>query len=556
MEQSQRDKYLKRLSALKTERSTYDAHWKELADHVLPRSVVFQTSERNKGGKINQNIMDNTATLALRTLASGMMAGLTSPARPWFRLTTTDPFMMEDGATKEWLFDVENRMREVFNKSNLYNILPKAYLDLGLFGTAAFEVLDDFEDVIRCYSYNVGDFYLANSERLAVDSCYREIAMTVSQVVQQFGIDNVSRTIKDQYERGNYDAYFDIVHVVEPNPEFDERKALSKFKRYRSCYFEKGQNRDKEFLRESGYDEFPILAPRWSLPGNSVYGESPGMQALQDIKGLQLEQKRKIQAIEKMVNPPMIADTQLRNQRASLLPGDVTYISGLTTAAGAGFRPVYEINPRINELMQDIQETQNRVRRTFYEDLMLMLAQGDQTQMTAREVEERHQEKLLVLGPVMERLNDELLDPLIDRTFAIMVKKNLLPPPPEHMQGQDLKVEYISIMAQAQKMIGTSGIERVAGFVGNLAAVNPNVLDKIDFDQTIDEYANMLGVPPRMIKSDDAVADIRAAKAKAAQAQQMAAMAPVAGDMAGAAKVLSETNVTEPNALTRLMGVA
>lgn len=552
---SQRERYLKRLGALKTERSSYDTHWRELADYVLPRSVVFSAADRNKGGKINHNILDNTATLALRTLASGMMAGLTSPARPWFRLTTADPYMMEDAATKEWLFDVESKMREAFAKSNLYNILPFSYQMIGLYGTAAFEVAEDFEDVIRCYPYAIGEFYLANSERMSVDSVYREVSMSVAQIVGRFGLDKVSNAVKTQYERGNYDQYIDVVHVIEPNRDHNINSKLAKHKAYRSVYFEKGSNKEDQFLRESGYDEFPVLCPRWDLPGNSVYGESPGMHSLQDIKGLQLAQKRKLQGIDKMVNPPMIGDTQLRNQRASMLPGDITYIAGMTSG-NVGLRPIYEVNPRLGELGADIQETQNRIRRTFFEDLMLMLAGSDQGQMTAREVEERHQEKLLVLGPVMERLNDELLDPLIDRTFSIMLKRNLLPPAPEHLQGQDLKVEYISIMAQAQKLIGTSSIERLAGFAGNLAAVRPEVLDKIDFDQTIDEYANALGVPPRMINSDDKVSEIRQAKAQAAQQAQMQQMVPMAAEAAGAAKVLSETDVTNESALTRMLGVA
>jgi Bacteriophage head to tail connecting protein len=548
------DKHLKRLSALKTERASYDTHWRELADYVMPRSVVFNSSDRNKGGKINQNIIDNTATLALRTLASGMMAGLTSPARPWFRLTTSDPAMMEDAATKEWLFDVEAKMREVFSRSNLYNILPSCYQDLGLFGTAAFEVAEDHEDVIRCYPYAIGEYYLANNHRLSVDTLYREVALTVDQIVGRFGLASVSESVKSQYDRGNYDQIFDVVHVVEPNRDAKPGSMLAKHKPYKSCYFEKSR-KDGQYLRESGYDEFPVLSPRWSLPGNSVYGESPGMFALPDIKALQLEQRRKLQGIDKMVNPPMIGDTQLRNQRASLLSGDITYISGMTNGA-VGLKPIYEVNPRLGELLGDMQEIQARIRTTFFADMMTMLASGDNSQMTAREVEERHQEKLLVLGPVMERLNDELLDPLIDRTFAIMAKRNLVPLPPKHLEGENLRVEYISIMGQAQKMIGTGSIERLAGFAGNLAAVRPDVLDKIDFDQTIDEYANMLGVPPRMIMSDDKVAEMRAAKAKAAQAQQAQQLIPMAGEAASAAKVLSETDVSEPNALTRLLGAA
>lgn len=556
MDQSRRDKYIRRLSALKNERSPYESHWKEIADYVLPRAIRLNVGDRQRqGNKQNQNIIDSTATLALRTLASGMMAGLTSPARPWFRLTTTDPNLMEYGPVKTWLFDTESLMREVFNKSNLYNVLPAAYSNLGAFGTAAFAVLEDHEDVIRCYPFPMGQYCIGTSPRGVVDTMYREFQMTVYQLVAEFGIDNVSTTVRDNYERGNYDQWIEVLHVVEPNLEaFTNKSMKSKDKPYRSIYMEKSGENKNTFLREAGFDDFPILAPRWRVEGEDVYGWSPGMDSLQDVKALQLEQKRKLQAIDKLVNPPMLADTQLRNQRVSMLPGDVNYIAGLNNSIG--MKPVYEINPRILELMQDIQETQARIKRAFYEDMMVMLATGDNSQMTAREVEERHQEKLLVLGPVMERLNDELLDPLIDRTFSIMLKRGMLPRPPQELSGMDLKVEYISIMAQAQKMLGTSAIERFAGFAGNLAAVKPEVLDKLDVDQIMDEYGNMLGVPPRVIVSDDNVAQIRKARQQQAAMQQMQQMAETGATVAQGAEVLSRAKVDAPNGLTRMLGIA
>jgi hypothetical protein len=243
----------------------------------------------------------------------------------------------------------------------------------------------------------------------------------------------------------------------------------------------------------------------------------------------------------------------LRNTGADMLPGGVNWIANLSQSANAGVRPVYEINPRLNELMLDIKEVEGRIRRTFFEDLMLMLARGENSQMTAREVEERHQEKLLVLGPMMEQQNDDLFDPLIDRVFNIMLRRGLFPEPPEELQGQPLRVEYVSIMAQAQKLIGVAGIERFIGFVGNLAGIKPEALDKVDIDQAIDEYGEMTGVPSKILVPDEEVLEIRRVRAEAQQAQQAAAAMPAVSQGAQAAKALSETNVTEVNALTRLL---
>jgi hypothetical protein len=302
------------------------------------------------------------------------------------------------------------------------------------------------------------------------------------------------------------------------------------------------------FLRESGFDDFPIMAPRWSITGEDIYGYSPGMDALGDIKALQLEQKRKAQAIDKLVNPPMTAPSSLRNQRASLLPGDVTYVD--VTQGQQGFAPAYQINPRIQELVLDIQENQGRIRRAFFEDLFLMIANDTRSNITAREIQERHEEKLLMLGPVLERLNDELLDPLIDRTFNIMLKFNLIPPPPPELEGMDLSVEYISVMAQAMKLTGITGIERLMGFAGQMAQANPAVLDKIDFDQALDEYASMVGVPPSIVLDDSMVAKVREQRAQQqAYQQQLANMTQGIEN----AKTLSETQVTDEAALGQMI---
>jgi hypothetical protein len=300
-------------------------------------------------------------------------------------------------------------------------------------------------------------------------------------------------------------------------------------------------NDNEKYLRESGYDFFPVMVPRWETTGEDVYGTScPGMDALGDIKQLQLGEKRAAQAIEKMVNPPMTGPSHLRNQKASILPGDITYLD--VREGQQGFRPAHEVSARINELEMKQEQVRARIRRAFYEDLFLMMANDARSNVTAREIEERHQEKLLALGPVLEQLNQDLLDPLIDNAFNIMLMKGLIPPPPEEIAGQDLKVEYISIMAQAQKLVGIAGIERFTGFVGQLAAASPEVLDKIDFDQAVDIYGDMTSVPPGLVRTDEEVEELRASRAESQrQAQAMEQL----NQETAALKNLSQTNVKD-----------
>ena len=274
------------------------------------------------------------------------------------------------------------------------------------------------------------------------------------------------------------------------------------------------------------------------------------MDALGDVKGLQLMVKRKAQGVEKMVNPPVNAPSSMKNKATSVLAGAINYID--TNQGQTGMTPVYEVKPQREHLRLDIAENRQLIREAFYADLFLMLTQTDRREITAREIDERHEEKLLMLGPVLERLHDELLDPLISRVAGIMEERKMVPPPPREMAGQELKVEYISLLAQAQQMVGTGAIDRVIGFVGNLATISPEVVDKLDADQAVDEYAGMMGVPARVVVSDDEVAKKRAERQQQQNALQNAAMAQQAVE--GMEK-LSNVDTTGGNMVSDFLGV-
>ena len=557
---------------LESERSSFLSHWREISDFMLPRRSRFYTSDVNKGDRRNQKIIDSTATLSLRTLRSGMTSGITSPARQWFRLTTNDSRLAEVKPVADWLYEVTKIMGNSFLRSNLYNALPVLYGDMGGFGTGCMLIEEDFEDVLRCYVFPVGSYMIANNHKLKVDVFFRDFRLTVRQLVQKFGQkdetgeinwDNFSTTVKNLYDRGSLETWIDVCHVIQPNQAFNPRRHESKYKKYESLYYERGYqgagttgnymaNEKDKFLRQSGYDMFPVIAPRWEVSGEDVYGtDCPGMTALGDVKQLQTEQKRKAQAIEKMVNPPMTGPTSLKNARASILPGDITFTD--EREGQKGFRPAHEVDPRIRELMEDIQDIRNNIRRAFFEDLFLMLAQSDRREITAREIDERHEEKMLALGPVLEQLNQDGLDPIINLAFAYHLRQGRLPEPPEELQGMELKIEYISTMAQAQKLVGIGGLERHAAFAGQLIQVSGDraIADKVDFDQMLDEHALSVGVPPTVTRSDEAVAEMRAARAKQ---QQMAQMAELAESGSKTAKNLSQAKTDEPSALTALTG--
>lgn len=550
MSDSLKQQLNKQLSQLKAERLSFEPHWRELSDFTRPRSTRFTASEVNRGDRRNSKIIDPAAVMAARTLSSGMMSGITSPARPWFRLATPDRDLMDFGPVKLWLETVEQRMNEVFNRSNLYQSLPLMYEDLGTFATGAMAVVADPQRVIRTVPFPTGSFYIANGADLSVDTAVREFSMTVRQVVTEFGMDAVSDTVKSQWNSGQYGQWVNVVHAVYPNLDRQTGKLEAKHKAYKSVYYEANSTDDK-LLRESGYDEFPIMAPRWEVNGEDVYGSScPGMVALGSVKALQLLQRRKAQMIDKITNPPLQAPASIKSQRISTIPGGINYLP--MADVNNQIKPLFQIPANgTNGLLEDIQDTRQIIDHAYFVDLFRMMQTVNTRSMPVEAVAEMREEKLLMLGPVLQRLDSELLDKLINRTFSVMAENNLLPVPPDEMQGMQLKVEYISVMAQAQKAIGVSSIERFIGFTSGIGQFSPDALDKINVDETIDAYAASIGVPPSVVATNEQVAQIRERRA---QQQAMAQQMQMAQAAVGGAQALGNTPMDDNSALAALAG--
>jgi len=546
-----RSKLHTRWGQLKSERATWWAHWQEISNYLLPRNGRFYVQDRNKGERRHNNIYDNTGTRSLRVLGAGMMAGATSPARPWFALATSDPDLNRFPKVKVWLDDVVKRMQAVFQKSNTYRTLHMMYEELAGFGTSASIMLPDFNNVIHHYPVTVGEFAISTDYKGFVNTFFREFDMTVAQMVSEFGYDKCSTSVKHMWDTGNLDQWVTVIHGIEPREDRDLKKKDALNMPFRSCYFELSSDPGK-YLRESGFNEFPVLCPRWSIVGGDIYGNSPGMEALGDIKQLQHEQLRKAQGIDYQTKPPLQVPTSMKNRDIETLPGGISFVDAAT--AQTGIRTAFEVNLNLDHLLRDIMDVRERIRSAFYADLFLMLANATDTRMTATEVAERHEEKLLMLGPVLERLHNELLSPLVERTFLRMLEAGVLPPPPEELQGMEINVKFVSMLAQAQAAIGTNAVDRFVSSMGILAQMKPDVLDKFNPDQWADAYSDMLGVDPRMIVANEDAAMIRDARNQAMAAKEQAAMmqqqATTMRDMAAA-----PTNPSQPNALTDVMNM-
>lgn len=570
--ENKRTQLLRMAAVWRTERASYDAHWRELGEHTFTRRTRFFEGDRNRGDKRNQKIINETGTLAARTLRAGMFTGITSPARPWRRLTTADPDLARYAPVKDWLYLYNERLSLINRRTNFYNVAPTLFGDMGVFATGCMGAFPDEQDIYRFYSFPVGSYWLATNQRGVVDTFMREFQMTVRQLILEFGDPKAgpgerwkpfSATVRNLWDRGSYDIPINVTMVIHPNGAFDPRMREATFKAYAGSYFETGTAAGgitqadtlmhDTFLRETGYDLFPIFAPRWDVTGEDVYGTScPGMDALGSIKELQSLMKKKAKGLQKQLDPALTGPTGLKTQKTSLLSGDVTYLD--VREGMQGLRPIHETNFSHADVREDINSLERRINRTFYADMFMAITQMEGVQpRNERELVMRHEERLLELGPVLERTNDEFLDPLTRVETMYIMQHGLMPPPPKELAQSQLNVEYISMMAQAQKLVGIAGTERFLSFVGNLSGVWPDVKDKIDADYAIDDYGDRMGVAAPIMVSDEEVAAVREARAQAQQQQAQAQMVNTAAD---SAKSLSETDMSSDNALTRVLAGA
>ncbi|PTR05677.1 MULTISPECIES: portal protein [unclassified Novosphingobium] len=528
-----------RLGQLKSIRSDYEQEAEQIARFAQPaRSRFLSNSKDQNSGRRrqwNKTLFDPHGIEAFRTLTNGMTSGLSSASRPWFTLKTADDAMMDEPGVRDWLSEVERRMYTFFARTNFYGAVKAGYGEMGLFGTEACVMVEHWQAGAVCHPLTFGEYWIAMSDAMVPDTLYRLVAMSVKQAVDTFG-DAVSRPVRAMYDRSQYDKTVEIYHAIEPDPDHMPGKIGAK--PWRSVYWETGGNAGS-LLKVSGYADQPFWAPRWDVVGGDTYGVSPGMEALPALRELQMQAKRRNEAIDAMVKPEKIVPPGVRLTGE---PGRTVTASGVDKD---GVLIPYQMPYQaVAAIGAEIDKCKQQIDGLSFADLFNAITNMRGVQpRNMEEIAARNEEKLTQLGPVIERVGNEKLEVAIDRAFGIMSRGGMLSPVPEAISGAQINVEFVSILQQMQRMVGIGQIERVVGFVGNLAAAHPEALDKIDFDEAIDEYGYRAGTPAKLIRTADQVQQIRDQRAQAQQAQQAAAMAPVAKDGAAAAELLSRTDV-------------
>lgn len=567
-----RDHLETRIGGLRAWRfSWWTTNWSDLSQYILPRRSIWLTqsagglptpNNMSRGREINNSILDPTGTYAARICASGLMSGLASPSRPWFKIMPSMWNLQLDSDSRMWLDEAESRVYSVLASSNFYNAFAQECEDLTVFGTAPNIIYEDAQDVIRCYNPTIGEYYLASDATMRINGLFRMFVMTVNQIVDFFGIDDCPKEIQQLWEAkgAQLDQERTIAHAIEPNFEI-QGSPMSQVKgdfSWREVYWVYASGCEAP-LSIRGFTEQPFTSGRWYTQSNDSYGRSVGMDVLPDIKQLQRETARKAEAIEKQVRPPLLAHASLKNQPSSILPGHVTYAESIDN--GNGMRPIYNVNPDITGMMNDLAQIQERIKQGFFNDLFLLLsnaAQGSE-KLTAYQAAQMAQEKLQALGPVIESLMNESLKPKLKRIFGIMKRKGLLPPIPDQLKGQPLDIQFISILALAQKASSTASIERVSAFVGNLAAVFPEARMVFNPENSIREMSDLLGAPQKILNGPQEVAQMKQQadqQQKQVQAAQMAQhVAQTASIGADAASTLASTQIGGgSSALSQMLG--
>ena len=564
--------YTKRFEILKEQRQLFLDHWLDLADFVLPRSGRFRGVLEDMGNpkRNDYSLLNNTGTVALEALRALLVTGITPPARPWLRFRIKDDALAEIAENKEWVDLAEKAFFQTINESNFYSIMPSVYEEVALFGTSALEIVRHPQKIIGFNLLTAGQYVAATDIYNQVNTVFYEDVMTVEQIYQAYVIpeenreeaeSRLSQQVREYWRKGEVDQRFKIIKGIFPNDESEDVRLKARASGENSDFPFKGvafqedrpgkmdQSND-QILKVSYYKYMPILVPRWHLNPGDTYGRSPGMTALGDIKMLQSMERNKLEIIEKLANPPLVAQTDSLEGRIMQNAGEVTYTPGFGGSAGDMVKPLVDMRTNAAELGNEIYRVEERIRLALHGNLTRNIEglrpppgqPGQSKNITATEVNARERERLLQLSPIMERFDTDLLDPLATLIVSRLVEENIIPPAPEDLQGAGLRIEFLNIVAAAQRDQSSKGAIDLINFVAQFAELPPFdvMVTKLKIPEAIEEIAAGMDVPQKIMVSlqemreaSEAMRTQQEMQAKMAQAQQLADLAGSAGSITG-----------------------
>lgn len=510
---------------LRGNRQNWDYMWQEIAEHMMPKRADF-TTRQSEGEKRREKVFDSTAPRAITRFAAGVHNTLTNSAIAWFELRVADDLMAQRDV-QLWMEDAKRRVGEMFNRpaSNFHPAAHELYLDLGAFGTGIMFIEDVPGTGPIFRTMHLGECWLAQNAMGRIDSIYRKYKMNARQLAEEFGEEAMSEGVLRSLEKDPY-REFEILHVVRPRQRRDVFSNINRQKPFMSVHLLLSEN---HIIRESGYDEFPFVCPRWSKTTHETYGRGPGVEALPDVKMLNKMEELGLKALAKIVDPPLLAPDDGFLSPIRTFPGALNYYR-----AGLGsnefIRPLVT-NARVDVNEQKMAQVRDSIGRTFYLDLLELpgptAADGDVMRFSATEISARQRDRLSVLGPIVSRMEVEFLGPLVERTIKIMVRSGMLPPPPPALMQADFNIGYTNPVGIAQRSGELTSISQLIQFLTPIAQIDATVLERLNTARIAELGSDILRVPPSALKSAEEMQQMAQEKEQAQQAamQQQQAMA-------------------------------
>ena len=542
---SRRERLELRWQSAKAIRDQYDPDFMEIERLAMPAKSQFLSTSTLKR-RANTAKQDTAGIIAGRTLTHGLATGTASAARPWMELTPGwDPELRDYQPVKEWIDYVEKLIYGHFASTNYYDANKTQFNYLGHHGHGVSLGVEHGEYQAVYHAFDTGEVWIAEDDGLRVTSLFYKTAYTVDQMVRKFPWAKLSERVRDAYDKSNTQSLVQVMCAIEKNDDRDASRFDAANKPWRSTWWEVGNTDKTVLLKEGGFDSKPFTAPRWETNASEVYSSSaPGFNALPDLRELEFTARRIGRAEDMLVRPPVFIPGGLQQTAVSLDPGTVNFINEMQ-----GKVDVVRLDPNVMTVLQNKSERiTRRVNTLFFADLWMSVTEMEGIQpRNEQELMYRHEEKLTQLGPVVDRVNIEKLEVDIDRAYTILDNLGMIPPAPPEIASKALSINFVSILAQAQKATSNNAIERAAQFVGFVAGMYPDAAIKFDAEQAIDEFANNSSVSPKIIRSDEIVAKMKQDMAEQQQQQQAAEMAatlaPAAQQGAQAAELLSRTQV-------------
>ena len=540
-----------KFSQMLADRRDYEEWWRALSEQFAPNRGRFSVNEQPRKKALRFN---TRARQIPDDFAAGMKSGLTSPSRPWFTLTLYDNGLAELENVKAWLTEVQDIMQGAMLRTNLYDQLFDVYKEQGIFGTGALLIEEDDENIFHAQSLTIGSYCIGVDKLGRVNRFGRQFQRTLRQLADEFGEDNLPKELRHRLKDKPDNKRYELRNLIEPSGDYLQSEGKTGKFRYLSLWWLVGY-KEPEFLRVGGYNEIPVMVPRWRIINDDLYGrEQPGDTGYDDAITLQELELDERSAIKKGIRPPVLMPSTLTEYDLRDSPGGITFYTPLSDGVPA-ITPLYKVQFDHKSVAEKRLELTQHLEEIFYVNMFKMWTVDVRSNITATEIQAREAEKMFMLGPLIERQMSEMLDPMINRIFAIMNRAGKFPTPPEELQDREVKIEYMSILANTQKQAAYSGIELIVNMTNTLAQLqagvgrSPDVLDKIDCDEIIDQMADMYVIPAGIVLGDDVVAQRRAerqeAEAQAQQQQQMMAeaqaTAQAAPQIANAAKTMAET---------------